>query len=707
MGLLLSGLSTFFMWLMDYTIDISILICLIFIIKSIASRKLPAWWHYSLWIVLLLRMLLPWQIETPLTITNVVPITIDESLFESVLIEEEIVTAGPAPELSAAEAGWNIQVNDVLLALWMSGALFLGCYILVKNIKFRKLIKNEPLLTEKSVLNLLEKCKRRMKVHNNLEVTVTDKIKSPALYGYIRPRLLLPAGIAETLDSSKLSYIFLHELGHLKRHDIGVSWVISFLQVVQWFNPFVWMAFHQMRLDQESACDAFVLSRIKGDQTVAYASTIVGFLESIYRNRKLPALVGILESRTQLKKRITMIVNFRKNSKIMMLLSNALLIVIAVAFFSFTGSAKPDYEITAPDSVILQALPVDVSDISEPEAGGLKLNIKKLNLADGYKKILASGQKRLGSVELSVEKPQRDRQESMALNSIGNDNRSVLRKPAVQTGKASIAVQSGVRDIVSENTGALQTVNHVVSEEESSNINKSSSIILAEDSRSAVKTSIPVIEPRKALTEALPEKAEKVMGATAAKNDSQKTDAVSSGFYIDSNSENADILRYYKYIKTRNRNNTADVSLSAADGSSALDNSVVKYQEAANTDTIVKSDSSEKAGDENRVYKKRETDETPKIVTFYPPIYPFQARARGIEGSVILKFTVDKNGSVVKPQVVKATPEGVFEQAALDTVVKYKFKPAMKDGKPVSSVARLPISFSVDESNRFLKFAQR
>ena len=271
------GLSTF-SWLMDYTIDISILICLIFIIKLIAAKKLPAWWHYSLWIILLLRMIIPWEFENPLNIPNVVPVSIDESLFESVLIEEEFIVSKFTTETSSNSQGWHVQVDYALLFLWLACAIIFGMYILFKNIKFWNTIKKEPLLKEKKVLNLLEECKNRMKSHTPLKITITDKVKSPALFGYIRPRLLLPVGVLEKLDDAELSYIFMHELGHLKHHDIGVSWIITFLQVFQWFNPFVWLAFYQMRIDQESACDASVLSRIKHNQTIDYASTIIDFL---------------------------------------------------------------------------------------------------------------------------------------------------------------------------------------------------------------------------------------------------------------------------------------------------------------------------------------------------------------------------------------------------------------------------------------------
>ncbi len=65
-------------------------------------------------------------------------------------------------------------------------------------------------------------------------------------------------------------------------------------------------------------------------------------------------------------------------------------------------------------------------------------------------------------------------------------------------------------------------------------------------------------------------------------------------------------------------------------------------------------------------------------------IYPRRAQARGIEGYVIVEFTVSETGAVVNPIVVEAQPEGIFEQAALDAAKKFKYKPRVMDGEPVA-----------------------
>ncbi|XQW84038.1 energy transducer TonB [Thalassotalea piscium] len=79
------------------------------------------------------------------------------------------------------------------------------------------------------------------------------------------------------------------------------------------------------------------------------------------------------------------------------------------------------------------------------------------------------------------------------------------------------------------------------------------------------------------------------------------------------------------------------------------------------------------------------------------PIYPRRAQSRGIEGFVIVEFTVTTNGSVRDPFVVKAQPEGVFDRAALDAALKFKYKPRVVDGT-ATEVAGVQnkISFEID-----------
>ena len=65
------------------------------------------------------------------------------------------------------------------------------------------------------------------------------------------------------------------------------------------------------------------------------------------------------------------------------------------------------------------------------------------------------------------------------------------------------------------------------------------------------------------------------------------------------------------------------------------------------------------------------------------PIYPQRALARGLEGWVLVEFTVTTTGTVRDARVVEADPPGVFDGAAVDAVMKFKYKPRVIDGRPV------------------------
>jgi protein TonB len=63
------------------------------------------------------------------------------------------------------------------------------------------------------------------------------------------------------------------------------------------------------------------------------------------------------------------------------------------------------------------------------------------------------------------------------------------------------------------------------------------------------------------------------------------------------------------------------------------------------------------------------------------PVYPRRALSRGIEGYVIVEFTVSKQGSVKDVVVVEADPADIFNQAAIDAALKFKYKPRVINGE--------------------------
>lgn len=90
-----------------------------------------------------------------------------------------------------------------------------------------------------------------------------------------------------------------------------------------------------------------------------------------------------------------------------------------------------------------------------------------------------------------------------------------------------------------------------------------------------------------------------------------------------------------------------------------------------------------------------EVDQPPRIIRRIDPLYPFAAKRKNIQGSVTLRFIVTKEGRVIEPSVVRSEPPGIFDNSALKAILRWRFKPAIKDAKSVDVIIIAPLKFEL------------
>jgi len=361
-------IQPFFDWLLLTTLSGSVVIGLVLLAQKVLGGKLGPRWCHALWLVLLIRLVLPGTFPSQINLLSLVPSLnrqIQQQQPSDPAEKQEVSQTAlisnapdgvPAPR-SESEAGhqeqmtlkpetlvnlqnktkpWVAFLRRVLPYIWLSGAVVIAVYLFMSNFLLWRIVKRERPLLDQKTMELFEECKERMGVQTLVGLIASKKIKSPALFGFIRPRLLFPKEMLEEASQEEMRYIFLHELAHLKRRDIYLGWLTSVLQILHWFNPLVWFAFYRMRADRELSCDALVLSRTGKEKSKEYGQAIVGLLRRFSRSRPLPAMAGILENKSQLKRRITMITKFKKNSYQWSPL--AVFLILAVSFVSLSFS---------------------------------------------------------------------------------------------------------------------------------------------------------------------------------------------------------------------------------------------------------------------------------------------------------------------------------------------------------------------------------
>jgi len=352
----ITQLSLFFGWVLVSSAQAGVLVCLIFVVKAVIRNRLAVRWHYWLWLIVLVRMVTPWAPPSSFSIFTLISrakITVPAEHIAKLTHTAEtpcLSPQGDAPELfqphtppalapaipysPQQRTSLSLNVVDILSLLWITVTLSLALFASACNFRLWRLVKSQRLLTEAKILDLFEDCKARMNIQTIVGIVVTDKVTSPALFGVVRPRLLIPAGMLETLTTHQLRYIFLHELGHLKRRDIYLGYLMVILQLLHWFNPLVWLAFARMRTERELACDALVLSTVASDEAQPYGRTLVDVFKRFARIPYAPAVAGILENKSQLKRRIIMVANFKKGSYRWSVLAVVLLVVLGAVFLT-------------------------------------------------------------------------------------------------------------------------------------------------------------------------------------------------------------------------------------------------------------------------------------------------------------------------------------------------------------------------------------
>jgi beta-lactamase regulating signal transducer with metallopeptidase domain len=320
-------------WLLQTTWQVCVLIGLIWIICRLFGRWLSASARYGMWMLVVVRLLVPYSPASRASIFNVVPAPVTPTAtLNSLPAVSIVIPANIAPiARQQAKPSWSFRENwrEALAAVWLIGAALTAGRMGVSMLRLHRAVRRADAVRDPELLAMLQHCCGQMGVRSVPPLLETAAVEGPALMGFWRPRLLLPPNLAAGLSAAEVRVIFLHELAHLKRWDIAADWLMAILQVVHWFNPMVWLAFARGRADREMARDAMVLS-MTGISGEDYGQTILKLVERISGTGPWAGAVGMLEGKNDLKRRITSIARFNPKLTGSILLALVLLVVIGV-----------------------------------------------------------------------------------------------------------------------------------------------------------------------------------------------------------------------------------------------------------------------------------------------------------------------------------------------------------------------------------------
>ena len=254
-------MAAVFLKLLNLSISASWLVLAVLVLRLVSKRS-PKWMNVLLWGMVALRLMLPFSIESALSL---IP--------SAETLSPEVVRFDPAPTITSGVEFIDNAVNPSLsesfaaaplasvnplyvwtyLAgwVWLIGLAAMLLYALVSYLRLRRCVRASIPLRE--------------------NIYVCDEVPSPFILGIVHPRIYLPSALDEAQRGSVLS----HERAHLARRDQWWKPLGFALLAVYWFNPLLWLAYTLLCRDIELACDERVLRGMDAGQVKAYSSALL------------------------------------------------------------------------------------------------------------------------------------------------------------------------------------------------------------------------------------------------------------------------------------------------------------------------------------------------------------------------------------------------------------------------------------------------
>ena len=223
----------------------------------------------------------------------------------------------------------------ILLGIWIVGMLAMMILIIKSSLRLRTIKRSALSLQNPEVRRLYNKCLNEMKIARNIPVYSTAFLKSPIIVGLLKPCIYLPIHLISDYHESDMRYMLLHELQHYRHKDALANYLMNFVGVLYWFNPFVWFALREMRNDREIACETSVLKMLEADDYEDYGNTLINFIEKV-SSSPFPFASSLSGNMKQMKRRIINIASYEKPTFYKKLKGLTAFILIAVLILGLT-----------------------------------------------------------------------------------------------------------------------------------------------------------------------------------------------------------------------------------------------------------------------------------------------------------------------------------------------------------------------------------
>lgn len=308
-------MTDIFLQFVNMSISASWLVLAVVILRLIL-KKMPKWTNLVLWGIVGLRLIMPFSIESALSL-----IPSSETISPEIMYTQEptihigipalnsvinpIITETFAPEVNASANPLQIWIT-IAAGIWIVGIAAMLLYTLISYLRLNSSMKTAVLFRD--------------------NIYQSENIASPFVLGILRPRIYLPFNITD----NAMTHVIAHEKTHIKYKDHWIKLIGFLLLSLYWFNPVLWVAYILLCRDIELACDERVVKELNEEQRAGYSEALL----SCSVSRKMIAACPIAFSEVGIKERVKSVLNYKKPAFWIIVASIAVCIVVGVCFLT-------------------------------------------------------------------------------------------------------------------------------------------------------------------------------------------------------------------------------------------------------------------------------------------------------------------------------------------------------------------------------------
>ena len=305
-----------FLKLLNLSISASWLVLAVLVLRLVSKRS-PKWMNVLLWGIVALRLMLPFSIESALSLIpsaeTVSPAVVQFDPAPTITSGVSVIDNAVNPSLSEHYAATpEASVNPLYVWTEIAGWVWLiglGAMLLYALVSYLRL-------------------HRRVSVSLPVQdhIYLCDAISSPFILGVVKPHIYLPSG----LDEVQRQNVLAHEQAHLARRDHWWKPLGFALLAVYWFNPVLWLAYTLLCRDIELACDERVIRTMDESAVKTYSTVLL----ACSMPRKAVITCPLAFGEVGVKERVRNALHYKKPAFWVVAASVAVCVVMAVCFLT-------------------------------------------------------------------------------------------------------------------------------------------------------------------------------------------------------------------------------------------------------------------------------------------------------------------------------------------------------------------------------------